>query len=42
MNKEEYSSKLLIIAYPPQYPKSVHLYITNECYLDCEKCYQPF
>jgi len=32
-------SKLLIINYPPKYPKSVHLYITNECNLDCEKCY---
>ena len=32
-------NKLLIINYPPKYPKSVHLYITNECNLDCEMCY---
>ncbi len=31
-------SKIHIISYPPRYPKSVHLYITNECNLDCEKC----
>ncbi|UCC20826.1 MAG: radical SAM protein [Promethearchaeota archaeon] len=30
---------IMIIRYPPRYPKSVHLYITNECNLDCEKCY---
>lgn len=33
------SSNLQIIQYPPQYPKSVHLYITNECNLNCEKCH---
>jgi len=32
-------SKLQIIRYPPRYPKSIHLYITNECNLDCKKCY---
>ena len=30
---------IMIIRYPPKYPKSVHLYITNECNLNCEKCY---
>ncbi|NVM46445.1 MAG: radical SAM protein [Candidatus Lokiarchaeota archaeon] len=29
----------MIFNYPPKYPKSVHLYLTNECNLDCEKCY---
>lgn len=33
------NSKLRLINYPPKYPKSVHLYITNDCNLDCEKCY---
>ncbi|MFW9823149.1 MAG: radical SAM protein [Candidatus Thorarchaeota archaeon] len=33
------ASKFQIISYPPRYPKSVHLYITNECNLDCEKCF---
>jgi organic radical activating enzyme len=33
------SSNLRIIHYPPKYPQSVHLYITNECNLDCEKCH---
>ncbi|KKM18835.1 hypothetical protein LCGC14_1661720 [marine sediment metagenome] len=33
------NSNLQIIRYPPKYPKSVHLYITNECNLDCKKCY---
>lgn len=28
-----------IIQYPPVYPKSVHLYITNQCNLNCEKCH---
>ena len=32
-------STIRIISYPPKYPKSVHLYITNECNLECEKCY---
>jgi len=31
--------KLSIINYPPKFPKSVHLYITNECNLNCEQCY---
>ena len=33
------AENLRIITYPPKYPKSVHLYITNECNLDCEKCH---
>lgn len=33
------SNNLQIIPYPPRYPKSVHLYITNDCNLDCKKCY---
>lgn len=33
------STNLQLIRYPPKYPKSVHLYITNECNLDCKKCY---
>ncbi|HDZ17439.1 hypothetical protein LCGC14_0957970 [marine sediment metagenome] len=37
--KDSIKSNLTIIRYPPQYPKSVHLYITNECNLGCEKCY---
>ena len=28
-----------IIQYPPKYPKSVHLYLTNDCNLNCERCY---
>ena len=37
--KESAKTNLQIIRYPPRYPKSVHLYVTNECNLDCEKCY---
>ena len=33
------TNNILIINYPPKYPKSVHLYITNDCNLECEKCY---
>lgn len=32
-------NSIQIISYPPRYPKSVHLYITNECNLNCEKCH---
>lgn len=32
-------SNIRLISYPPRFPKSVHLYITNECNLDCEECY---
>ena len=41
MNLENKSTKhdILIFNYPPKYPKSVHLYITNECNLNCEKCH---
>ena len=37
--KESTNNNLLIFQYPPKYPKSVHLYITNQCNLDCRKCY---
>ncbi len=37
--KELTKPNLQIIRYPPRYPKSVHLYITNECNLDCKNCY---
>ena len=37
MNSAE--TNLLILQYPPKFPKSVHLYITNDCNLNCEKCY---
>lgn len=30
---------LQIINYPPKFPKSVHLYITNACNLNCVKCH---
>ncbi len=30
---------LQLIRYPPEFPKSVHLYITNECNLNCKKCH---
>ncbi len=33
------STDLKIILYPPKFPLSAHLYITNRCNLDCEKCY---
>lgn len=36
---EESKNNILIIQYPPTYPKYVHLHITNECNLNCEKCY---
>lgn len=39
MNKEKRFSNLFLINYPPKYPKTVHLYITNECNLNCEKCH---
>ncbi len=32
-------SMLQIINYPPKFPKSVHLYITNACNLNCVKCH---
>ncbi len=35
----ENRAKIRIFSYPPRFPKSVHLYITNECNLDCKKCY---
>ena len=37
--KDSVKSNLSIIRYPPRFPKSVHLYITNECNLDCERCH---
>ncbi|KKM06691.1 hypothetical protein LCGC14_1741440 [marine sediment metagenome] len=37
--KNNTNNNLLLINYPPKYPKSVHLYITNECNLDCRKCF---
>ncbi len=39
MSFNSINKNILIINYPPDYPKSVHLYITNECNLDCARCY---
>ena len=39
LSKKSERSNVLIIPYPPKYPKSVHLYITNECNLNCDKCH---
>lgn len=33
------TKSIRIIQYPPQFPLSVHLYITNRCNLNCKKCY---
>lgn len=32
-------NNIQIIQYPPEYPKSVHLYVTNQCNLNCERCH---
>ena len=33
------NNNIAIIRYPPRFPKSVHLYITNRCNLNCNNCY---